>query len=357
MKTLRTRMDSRGAVRRVAAGLILWAAVLGGPGAAAALAAPPAAKSTPPAGAGKGKTAAATSGTDVMARVNGHPILRRDFDLAVQLQFRGRRNPVGLKELQALRDQVLEGLIDNELLYQKAVKSEAPVPDADVEAEFQKMEEGFATADAFSAVLKRNGVGEAEFKDQLRRTLLVTRFVDRQVVGEINVPDEDVRRYYDQNPAEVNRKEAVQLTQILVRVTPDADARARATAREKIEAILKEVKSGGDFADLARKYSEDREARKTGHTGWIVRGNGPPTIERSAFALQPGQTSDVVESRLGFHILKVLQKRAEGPVPYEEAMETIRAKLLARERAGKIRAYVDDLKEQARVERGSKTTS
>ena len=152
-----------------------------------------------------------------MARVNGHPILRRDFDLAVQLQFRGRRNPVGLKELQALRDQVLEGLIDNELLYQKAVKSEAPVSDGDVEAEFQKMKEGFASADAFSAILKRNGVGEAEFKDQLRRTLLVTRFVDRQVVGEIKVTEEDVRRYYDQNPAEVNRKEGVQLTQILVR--------------------------------------------------------------------------------------------------------------------------------------------
>jgi len=184
MRTARARRDRTGAVRRGAAGLILWAAVLAGPGAAAA---PPAAKSTPPAGAGKGKTAAATSGTDVMARVNGHPILRRDFDLAVQLQFRGRRNPVGLKELQALRDQVLEGLIDNELLYQKAAKSEAPVSDGDVEAEFQKMKEGFATADAFSAILKRNGVGEAEFKDQLRRTLLVTRFVDRQVVGEIKI--------------------------------------------------------------------------------------------------------------------------------------------------------------------------
>jgi len=154
MRTASDRRDRTGAVRRGAAGLILWAAVLSGPGAAAA---PPAAKSTPPAGTGKGKTAAATSGTDVMARVNGHPILRRDFDLAVQLQFRGRRNPVGLKELQALRDQVLEGLIDNELLYQKAVKSEAPVSDGDVEAEFQKIREGFATADAFSAILNAMG--------------------------------------------------------------------------------------------------------------------------------------------------------------------------------------------------------
>jgi peptidyl-prolyl cis-trans isomerase C len=353
MRTTRTPADLSGPVRRAtgaAAGLALWAALFAGTGPAAALAAPPAAE-------GKGKTAAATSGSDVMARVNGHPILRRDFDLAVQMQFRGRRNPVGLKELQAVRDRVLEGLIENELLYQKAVKSEAAVPDGDVESEFQKMKEGFATSDAFSATLKKNGVGEAQFKDQLRRTLLVTRFVDRQVVGDIQVPEEDVRRYYDQNPAEVNRKEAVQLAQILVRVSPDAPPQARAAAREKIEAILKEVKSGGDFADLARKYSEGREARGGGDTGWVVRGKGPPAIERSAFALQPGQTSDVVESRLGFHILKVLGKRAEGPIPYDEVKEPIRTKLVARERAGKIRAYVDDLKEQARVERGPKATS
>ena len=342
-------MDLSGPVGRSAgAGPILCAALMAFAGPAAVLAAPPAPRSSPP---------AATSGTDVMARVNGHPILRRDFDLAVQMQFRGRRNPVGLKELQSVRDKVLEGLIENELLYQKAVKSETPVPDGDVETEFQKMKEGFGSSDAFLETLKKNGVGEAGFKDQLRRTLLVTRFVDRQVVGKIDVSEEDVRRYYDQNPAEVNRKEAVRLAQILVRVFPDDPPQARATAREKIEAILKEVKSGGDFADLARKYSDDRETRGGDGTGWVARGKGPPPIERIAFALQPGQTSDVIESRLGFHILKVLEKRSEGPIPYDQAKKAIRTKLVARERVGKIRAYVDELKEQARIERGPKATS
>jgi peptidyl-prolyl cis-trans isomerase C len=356
MRTTRASILSSQPARRAAAGLVLCGALLAGSGSAAALAPPPAAKSSPPAAEKKGKTVAATAGSDVMARVNGHPILRRDFDLAVQMQFRGRRNPVGLKELQAVRDRVLEGLIENELLYQKAIKSEAPVPDADVESEFQRIKEEFASSDLFSATLKKNGVGEPEFKDQLRRSLLVTRFVDRQVVGDIQVPDEDVRRYYDQNPAEVNRKEAVRLAQILVRVPPDAAPQARAAAREKIEAILKEVKAGGDFADLARKYSESRGTRDGG-TGWLVRGKGPPAIEKSAFALQPGQTSDVVESRLGFHILKVLETRAEGPIPYDEVKEKIRARLLAREREGKVRAYVDGLKEQARVERVPKSTS
>jgi peptidyl-prolyl cis-trans isomerase C len=344
-----TRPASRAALA-LAAGLALLAG-------AAAAAAPPAASGRPPQSAGGKKTTEAAGGSDVVARVNGHPILRRDFDLAVQIQFRGRRTPVGLNELQAVRDKVLEGLIENELLYQKAVKSEPPVPDADVEAEFQKMKDGFTTPDAFSATLKKSGVGEAEFKEQLRRTLLVTRFVDTKVAGDLKVPDEDVRRYYDQNPAEVTRKEAVRVSQILVRVSPDAEPQARAAAREKIEAILKEVKAGGDFAELARKYSDRRDAQGGGDSGWIVRGKGPPVIEAAAFALQEGQTSDVVESRIGFHILKVLAKRGEGPAPFDEVKEGLRAKIAARERGETIRTYVDSLKEQARVERELKKPS
>jgi peptidyl-prolyl cis-trans isomerase C len=322
---------------------------------AAILAAPPADSSRTP--ERKGKPVAAPSASEAVARVNGRPILRRDFDLAVQIQFRGRRAPVGLKELRATRDAVLERLIEQELLYQKASKSEVLVSDKDVEAEFQTMKKGFPTADDFASALQQNGVSEAEFKEQLRRSLIVTRFVDREIVGDLKIADADVRRYYDQNPAEMNRREAVHLAQILVRVAPDASADERATAREKIEEILKELRGGTAFADLARRYSDGTEATRGGDTGWMSRGKGAPAIEQAAFALQSGQTSDVVESRLGFHILKVLEKRPEGPIPFEEVQERIRAKLVAREREEKIRAYVGSLKEKARVERSPGATS
>ncbi|PYT14803.1 MAG: hypothetical protein DMF51_07805 [Acidobacteria bacterium] len=83
----------------------------------------------------------------------------------------------------------------------------------------------------------------------------------------------------------------------------------------------------------------------------LIKGKGPPAIERVAFTLQPGQTSDVIESRRGFHIIQVTEKRPEGPIPLDQAKEKIRARLAARERQDKIRAYVDQLREQARVER------
>ncbi len=300
----------------------------------------------------KTRAASGDSAADVVARVNGRPILRRDFDLAVQIQFRGRRpSNVGLKELQAARAKVLEHLIENELLYQKASKTDGTVPDKDVDLEYQKIRDGFPSVDDFSQTLRDNGVSEAEFRSQIRRTLIVTRFVEQVVVADVRVTDDDVKHYYDQNPTEMARHEAVSLRQIVVHVAPDASVETRARARQKIEEILKELRSGGDFAVLARRHSEGPEASKGGDVGILIKGKGPPAIEQAAFTLQPGQISDVIESRRGFHIIQVTEKRPEGTIPFEQAKEKIRARLAARERQDKLRAYVDQLKEQARVER------
>ena len=289
---------------------------------------------------------------DSVAKVNGRPILRRDFEAAVQLQFRGRRaGQDGLKELQAVREKVLERLIENELLYQKASKADAAVPEERIEAEFKTMRDGFPSASEFADVLKETGVTETEIKEQLRRTLIVTRFVDREVMTGLEVTDEEVRAYYDQSPAEMVRPEAVRLSQIMVRVGPSASQAERAVARQKIEAILKEVRAGEDFARLARRHSEGAEAAAGGDAGLLIRGKGPPAIEKVAFSLEPGMVSDVIESRLGLHIIKVGSRRPEGPIPFEDAQKAIRARLLARGREARIRAYVDRLKEQAKVER------
>ncbi len=300
-----------------------------------------------------GKPARGSAEEEVVATINGRPILRRDFDLAVQVQLRGRlQRGLGLEELRAAREKVLEALIDSEILYQKAAKSRLDVPDADVEAEIRRIRAGFPEPGDFARILQQEGVSEADFRDQVRRSLLVTRFVEREVVDGLTIEDEDLRRYYDQNPGEMTRTEAVRVSQIMARVAANAPPAARAAARQKIEEILKELRAGKDFAELARKYSEGPEADRGGDTGFVSQGGGaPPLLERAAFQLQPGQTSDIIETRIGFHILRVTERRPGGPIPFEEARPAIRARLRAREREEKIRTYLAALKEKARVER------
>ena len=330
--------------------MLLTAAVL--PWAGPARASGPAEARPPSAGPPAGRAHGAAPAGDVVARVNGQPVLRRDFDLAVQMQFSGRRpTSVRLEELRAVRDKVLDRLIDSELLYQAASKSGAAVADGDVEAEFTRIRERFEKPETFQQMLKDNQVSEAQFREQLRRSLAVTRFVDKEVTGDLKVTDEDVKLYYDQNPGEMKRSEAVRLSEILVRVPPGASARARASARERIEAILKELRAGGDFADLARRHSEGPEAKRGGDGGWLPRGGGPPPIERAAFAMQPGDVSDIIETRLGYHIVKVGERRPEGAIPFDEAKALIRAKLLVRQREEKLQEYVGGLRQKARIER------
>ncbi len=333
-----------------AGGILLASAILAWTGAARASG--PAEARAPASKPPAGRTHGAAPAGDVVARVNGQPVLRRDFDLAVQMQFRGRRpTSVRLDELRAVRDKVLDRLIDNELLYQAASRSGSPVPDGDVEAEFARLREKFGKPEALQKMLADNQVSEAQFREQLRRSLAVTRFVDKEVTGDLKVPDEDVRLYYDQNPGEMKRSEAIRLSEILVRVPPDASAKARAAARERIEAILKELRAGGDFAGLARRHSEGPEAKNGGDGGWLPRGGGPPPIERAAFSMQPGEVSDIIETRLGYHIIKVGERRPEGVVPFDEAKASIRARILARQRDEKIQEFVGGLRQKARIER------
>lgn len=289
---------------------------------------------------------------EVVARVDGSPISRRDFDLAVQIHFSGRRpGMVGLQELRAARERVLERLIDSELLYQKARSGAAAVPDADLDTEQKRMQERLGSPEQFEQMLRDNGVTEAQFREQLRRSLLVTRFVDRDIAAGVSVSDDEARRYYDQNPNEMKRPESARFSQIMVRVAPEATAAQRAGRRQRIEAILKELRAGEDFAEMARKHSDGREAAQGGDSGVLVRGGGPPPIERAVFSLAPGEVSDIVETRLGFHILKVIERRPDRVLTFEEAKPSIVAKRTGRERDEKIQEYLLGLRDKARIER------
>ena len=130
-----------------------------------------------------------------------------------------------------------------------------------------------------------------------------------------NVTDQDLQAYYDQHRDEYRVPEQVKVSHILIKTplpAPGAkeDEKAIADARAKAEGVLKELKAGGDFAKLAEKYSDDPGSAKSGgDLGWIGRGRTVPEFEKAAFSLGKGQTSDLVKSSYGFHIIRVEDKQ------------------------------------------------
>jgi len=285
--------------------------------------------------------------------VNGRPISRRDFDLMVQVQFR-QRGPGERRheDLDAVRATALDGLIDAELIYQKAQEAKVTVADADVRAEAGRLKALLGGPDEAAQFLKDAGLDARDLDDQVRRNLAVKRFIETEVARGIEVTDAQARAWYDQHPEAVTRSESVRISQIVVPLPSTATPAQRSDARQKIEAILKELQGGKDFAEMVRLHSEGPEAKKGGDSGWIWAGGGAlPAVERAALALKVGQTSDIVESRRGFHLLKATDRRPAGPIPFAEAKPGVLERVRAEARDEKIRLYLADLRRNAKIEK------
>jgi peptidyl-prolyl cis-trans isomerase D len=140
----------------------------------------------------------------------------------------------------------------------------------------------------------------------------------------VTVPPGDIQRHYNDNLQQYQTPEQVKASHILLKT----EGKDEATVRKQAEDILKEVKSGGDFAALAKKYSEDEGSKANGgDLDYFGRGRMVPEFENVAFTLAPGQVSDLVKSQFGFHIIKVIDKRAASTTPLEQVRAQIQDQL------------------------------
>jgi peptidyl-prolyl cis-trans isomerase D len=169
------------------------------------------------------------------------------------------------------------------------------------------------------------------------------------------VTDQDLQSYYDQHRDEFRVPEQVKVTHILIKTplpTPGAkeDEKAIADARTKAEDVLKQVKAGGDFAKLAEKYSDDPGSAKSGgELGWIGRGRTVPEFEKAAFSLGKGQTSDLIKSSYGFHIIRVEDKQEAHLKSLAEVKNEIEEKVKQQKTAQATEAAANALLSQART--------
>jgi peptidyl-prolyl cis-trans isomerase D len=177
-----------------------------------------------------------------------------------------------------------------------------------------------------------------------------------KIAASTTVTDQDLQAYYDQHREEYRVPEQVKVSHILIKTplpAPGAkeDAKAIADARAKAEGVLKEVKAGGDFAKLAEKYSDDPGSAKSGgDLGWIGRGRTVPEFEKAAFSLGKGQTSDLVKSSYGFHIIHVEDKQEAHLKTLAEVKSEIEEKVKQQKAARATEAAANALLSQARTD-------
>lgn len=285
----------------------------------------------------------------VVARVNGEDISRGDLESAVaELESRaGRAVPADQ------RDRVLRGVLDQliayRLLTQESDTRKIAVADSDVDKRLSEIRSQFPSEQVFQDTLNQQRVTQDQFRETVRRGLRINALIDAEVAANGAVTAEQVNQFYATNS--FDQGERVRASHILVLVPEGADASTKEQARTKAADVLKEAKGGADFAELAKQHSQDPgSAPSGGDLGYFERGQMVGPFEEAAFALSSGQTSELVETRFGFHIIKVVDKQAARTIPLEEVRGRIEEYLKDQSREQQTQAFIDALRAKATVE-------
>ncbi len=194
-------------------------------------------------------------------------------------------------------------------------------------------------------------ISEADVKTQIERGMLIQELIDTQIAEKVVIPEKEVKGYYDSHPDSFKQPEQVRASHILMKIDPQADASQKAAGRKKLEELRQRLVKGEDFVSLAREFSEGPSSVKGGDLGYFGRGQMVKPFEDAAFALNVGELSDVVETRFGYHLIKVTGKKPETVVAYADIKERLQQYLKDEKVQQEVSAYVEDLKTKAKVER------
>lgn len=289
-----------------------------------------------------------------IATVNGTAITQADFDREVQLAQRrfasSGRSPED-SELLALKKEILENLINRELLYQECQNKGIKVEKTTINEQYELLKKRFPHETDFKDALSRLNLSEAEMKSQIERDLAIQQLITEKFVQKVTITDKETKAYYDSHPQAFRRPEQVRVSHILISVDQTADQAQKAAARKKIEDIQKKLNKGEDFEALAREFSQCPSGSRGGDLGYLGRRQLVKPLEEVAFALPPGQVSDIVESPFGYHLIKVIEKRPETLRGYEEIKVKLQEYLKQQLVGKQVDLYIEELKGKANVER------
>ena len=332
-----------------------------------------------------------------VATVNGRPVLASEYDTYLQgvVEQYQAAAPQFLQQPYAqdlLGKEVLKELISKELLYQAAEAEKIQVKDSELDAGVIEIKSRFIIDETtgkqapkgadkrFNEALKKQGMSFKSYKNKLSKDIAVRKLMEQKLQATVKpVEEADAKALFEEvnavlknntkkmkalekeNPAHYQEVVAIaaklkQLTGEQVRIghiylalTKDATKEETAQKEALAKQIKKEIDNGLDFSEAVKKYTEDKAALASGGDMILIKGVAPKAIDQKAFSLPVGKVSEPIKSEVGFHIIKVKEKRAERTVAYEDISRDL-AQYLAQQRVQQAMAkYIEELYDKADV--------
>uniref|UniRef100_A0A831XMY3 Peptidylprolyl isomerase n=1 Tax=Geobacter metallireducens TaxID=28232 RepID=A0A831XMY3_GEOME len=309
--------------------------------------------SAAPAAKTDAKAAEASAITAPVARVNGVDITKAELERAKKIILsRNQMGHASMNEEMAkkVEEAALNQIIAKELLYQAGKKLEIKDLDKKVQEKVAENKARFKSQADYEKALKEMDLTDKEVETFTKEDMVIGNLIETKIVANTKITDEEAKKFYDDNKDKFRREESVRASHILVGADQNASPEDKKKAREKAEALLKQLKGGADFAELAKKESSCPSSAQGGDLGFFGKGQMVPEFEKASFALKPGEVSDVVETQFGYHIIKLAEKKDAETVPFQEAKARITQFLTQQKVQKGIGDYVEELKKKGKVE-------
>lgn len=235
------------------------------------------------------------------------------------------------KSFQLLKKRTLEEMIDRQLLLTHAMQKGSDVSEEELAQEVLKHKSQY-TEIGFQNMLKEAEISQDQWLERKRENLIIKKFLDYLTADERPVTPEQIQAYFQQHPDQFQQPEAVHVRQIVTET------------KEKAEAILRRLRSGENFAKLARDLSLSPDRKQGGDLGFIVKGSIPREFE-ICFQMNAGEISPIIPSAYGFHLFKIIEKRGAKPLSFEEVEGKIAMQLKLQAREDSRTALLTQLKQ------------
>ncbi|WP_433595657.1 peptidylprolyl isomerase [Lysinibacillus xylanilyticus] len=259
--------------------------------------------------------------SDYVAKVDGEKILQTELDDALREQY---------------GTEVLDTLITNKIVELEAKKEGVSVSDDAIQEEYEELAESYGGEESLQEALEANGLTEPSVKDNIRMYQLTKNVI----ATSIEISDEEVAQYFEDNKDGYGQKEQVVASHILLE--------DEATAKD----VLAKVKAGEDFSELAKTYSIDSSTNEAGgEIGYISRGQMDEKFEEAAFGLEKGSVSDIVQTSEGYHIIKVTEKVPEEVAVFEDVKDEVYETVLEDRINEEYSSWLAEKQEQYKIEK------
>ena len=286
----------------------------------------------------------------VLVVINDEVITQGELDkvlIPVYMQYRDIYEGEELTTaLAGARKAILEKMIQNKLLLAEAKRRKIEVDPREVEGVIEDVRQSFPSEEAFRETMTRENIYMSQLEERYKEKIMIDKLIDFAVKSKISMAPLEGSRYYEEHPEEFKNLEQVRVFAILIKVTPERD---ETEAIKLSNRILRRLEEGCDFSLLAREYSDASFAKTGGDMGWIKKGELISELDEAIFQLKTGRASHVIQTKIGFHIFRVEEKKEPSSKTFSEVKDMVEQKIYSQKIEKGVEEFIKDLKENAYI--------